>query len=1031
MSTTKLFRLFFLTAFIILFYAILTAQVKIKERVEIEPLSPKISEGTSGGSPAKVHLEFTAETDVTIRLACPYETVYGNHTVSADVCIFDEFYYYQVSCFELSGPVQIPYRFTATVGAAVLFDYQGTWDLGPSTYGYSGDRVWLKNPFAYFRVGANENQLCEGGQSLINFGFYYLKDCSTDDYFLLDIDPMTLTVTHGQELGRLFLDNEYAGSSLTFFPYHYRVHYDLGFRVYDILPEDVVIDTVEIKIQDGGLIEIKRIPIRACSRGTSFDFSAAKPKIYIRTQDALSIQPIIDNSSTVWDKKTDPVTFTITSGSEYGGFTINGQKQEGTSITLQGTQLDQLSFFACDSLPNGVTEGSVTIQASSKGIVKDVSLIILPTSKLKLTLDLSPASIEYGGYTTATAQTVNIDTEAPEAPPGDVTYNFALTQGSEFARFYEYDGGGGGSASIASLSKTSSTNENNTHKLKRSRILAKSVSKGLNKSNKDEVKYSIKSSLSATTLDNGGPDVLQGVAQSDGDAYVWPEATDQEPLNPDGEVVQVVVSASDPNITSASGSFLVKSSCIVVSVTPSTIKQGETATIIVQKKNAFGGLEDLSADDYVEFEITTGANAGQLGSPDGSQTGGYIGGAFQSATFTSNVDPSLPDDNPIRICVYTDYCSGLGKLTVTNNACMQIKHALLSVGDTTGLSIVYTESGSPVPADKSLNISISGGGAGENGFLLVGGSIGTRFTGVKQPIQYIAPPYIQGDSLIVPIDVSKNESSGGGGISASTQQKDSLKISIKKNTLIRSSILSECVTEDVTIKKKCANIKFDVDGNPLEYPGLRAVPEYAIKVEQKNDNDGCNRDPNATGATHVSSGYTISPGAPKGSFYITELTLKIEWGYCLTHINSIYNNPTLVDEVNNYPQNRTTANAMITDFRRWRGPDGRIVVGVGNYYPLIADYEHEHFHINQYKEKYKEIFNKALQEIYDLPLPPSDWCLPENMESWLNTNEKAVNDIIQKAVKEWEKYVAPENDAYTAGFTALQNFITRLQQQPY
>jgi hypothetical protein len=37
MSTTKLFRLFFLTAFIILFCAMATAQVKIKERVEISP----------------------------------------------------------------------------------------------------------------------------------------------------------------------------------------------------------------------------------------------------------------------------------------------------------------------------------------------------------------------------------------------------------------------------------------------------------------------------------------------------------------------------------------------------------------------------------------------------------------------------------------------------------------------------------------------------------------------------------------------------------------------------------------------------------------------------------------------------------------------------------------------------------------------------------------------------------------------------------------------------------------------------------
>jgi hypothetical protein len=681
-------------------------------------------------------------------------------------------------------------------------------------------------------------------------------------YYAPYYDIVTLSVVRGKELGGFNLNGgtEKTGSVSLLVPELEYVY----FKTNDTLPPGMIQDTVAINIKSYKIDTTVSFPVRACSRGTSFNFSAAKPKIYIRTKDALAVQPVIDNSSTiVWDKNTDPVTFTITAGSEYGSFAINGQKQGSTSVTLQGSQIDGLSFFANDSLPQGVTEGPVSIQASSKGIVKNASLIVQSTSKLKLTLDVSPASIEYGGSTTATAQTVNIDTQAPEAPPGDVTYNFTLTQGSEFARFYQYDGtGGGASGSIASLSKTSSTNQNNsinTHKLKQPRILAKSVSKGLNKSSKDEVKYNIKSLSKATATDNGGPDVLDRVPQSDGNAFEWPEATDQEPVNPEGETVQVVVIASDANIASASGSFLVKSSCIVVSVSPSKIKQGETATVTVKKKSASGALEDLPADAYVEFEITGGANAGQLSSPDGSQTGGYIGGSFQSAIFTAAVDASLPDDNPVRISVYTPYCSGLGKLTVTNDACMQIKHASLSVGDTASLSIVYTESGSPVPADKSLNISISGGAGGENGFLLVGGSIGTSFTGVTQPISYIAPMVIQGDSLVVPIAVSKSESGGGGGIAASFQKKDSLKISLKKNSAISPRIMSECITENVTVKDECI-LSSDV---PRCSGPTTEVPQINIK-ENENGFAGenvqvCNTNPDEFAFFKPSANQFITP----------------------------------------------------------------------------------------------------------------------------------------------------------------------------
>jgi len=819
-------------AFILFFFShLLTAQgIKIHERVEINPYRPKAqNQIASSSSPATVHMELTTGTDGTIRIGQDYgcgmgTLIYGHGTVSYDACTYG-LWCYQADCTG-DGAI-IPFHFKATIGSTVIFEDQGVWELTGCGGSYTGNCSVIQNPFRTLDVSAygTDNKVCEGGQSPIYLQVNKLPECSNDDYYFPAVDQVTVSVIHGQELGRLNLNNVIAdGNSLSFFLHDNDYNY-LYFMVHDTLPQGFFSDSVTLQINAGSINKTISFNVYACSRGTSFGLWSQNPKMLVRTTNLLGVDPIMDNTSTiVWDKNIDPVTFSIVSGSEFGGFAMNGEKQQGMSITLAGSQLDGLSFMAADSLPAGVMEGPVTIQAQSKGIIKTVSFVVQSTAKLKLTLDISPASIEYGNLTYARAQTVNIEDESPEAPPDDVTYTFALTGGSQFARFWTYSGGGGSSSSISQGKNGDSSAHLSLHQ-RQANVQVKNPILGMKQMqhtiaqgkseissthlsfNQNQANVQVKNPIlsmkqtpyittakTAGTLattgiaDDGGPDILKGVIQYGGYGYAIPQATDQEPVNPDGEIVQVTVSASDVNIAPTNANFRVMPPTIKVTINPSTIKQGEHAAVTVQKRNASGVYENLPVDANVEFDITKGSSAGQLSSQDGSQTGASIYGQFQSAVFTAIVDTSLPDNNPVQISVYTEYGNGLGKLVVTKEknvaGCIGVKFATskLSIRDTTTLQFVYIETNQPVPADKLLDVSLLIGD-GSNGYLLPSSGVpNVTLNGFIQPIQYIAPDSLQGDSLLVYIRAAASDASGTGGDASASLKGTSLSKATEKIT---------------------------------------------------------------------------------------------------------------------------------------------------------------------------------------------------------------------------------------------------------
>jgi len=142
----------------------------------------------------------------------------------------------------------------------------------------------------------------------------------------------------------------------------------------------------------------------------------------------------------------------------------------------------------------------------------------------------------------------------------------------------------------------------------------------------------------------------------------------------------------------------------------------------------------------------------------------------------------LPDNNPVRVFAYTDDGSGLGKLTITKEqGCIraQFANTPLSVGDTTALVFKYAETGQPVPVDKLLDVSISVTDGTRGWILPSSGGANPVWNGIMQPIKYIAPSDIAGDSLAVYITAVESQSGGSGSVITNKEQSTNSTVSTK------------------------------------------------------------------------------------------------------------------------------------------------------------------------------------------------------------------------------------------------------------
>jgi hypothetical protein len=130
-------------------------------------------------------------------------------------------------------------------------------------------------------------------------------------------------------------------------------------------------------------------------------------------------------------------------------------------------------------------------------------------------------------------------------------------------------------------------------------------------------------------------------------------------------------------------------------------------------------------------------------------------------------------------------CTAKTTITITKEeGCIHTTFATspLSLGDTTTLQYVYTETNQPVPTDKLLDVSIlSGDGSGW--LLSSSGETNLTLNNAVQPIRYIAPKSIEVDSLLVYIKAVVSEPDLANGLDAavaSVSLKDTSTVKVTK-----------------------------------------------------------------------------------------------------------------------------------------------------------------------------------------------------------------------------------------------------------
>ena len=200
--------------------------------------------------------------------------------------------------------------------------------------------------------------------------------------------------------------------------------------------------------------------------------------------------------------------------------------------------------------------------------------------------------------------------------------------------------------------------------------------------------------------------------------------------------------------------------------------------------------------------------------------------------------------------------------------------------------------------------------------------------------------------------------------------------------------------------------------------------------QEKNDHSNCDLvikgHKDRAGWISASVVDPIQIRAKNLNFYVKEIKFETKWGYCINKIKEIFPNVEIVDETLDNLTTVFKAQAAIKDFNRFQ-TNGEFSPGDPlKYYPLPETKAHEHKHFDQYKEKYKEEFNTAFNIINNEPLPPSDWCKPELIETYYNERKKKLGNTIDNAqtnIKKWTENTDLEPEANQAAYDYVKKTL--------
>jgi hypothetical protein len=286
-----------------------------------------------------------------------------------------------------------------------------------------------------------------------------------------------------------------------------------------------------------------------------------------------------------------PVNLRIVSGGHLGQFADLNGTPLGHDVTVQGFNVDQISFLANGTEPDSISD-FVTIEASSFGITRTATIEVFRISESPIWLAMdAQGDVSYGAEMSILAQALDMFQQEVSAGTG-VTYMFEIIEGSEWGSLFR------GTVEGTVISGVRPTND--------------FFSRGM--------------------------------------ATIGFRARKAEPAIP--QRVTVKVSASDPDIHPGTYSFNVLPSPLAISVTPPTVSYGQQTVISVQKKNPDGTVSPWPQDAGFSYEIIKGHNAGYVLHPDTARRNDFFNGQSDTIHFVALEESPQPDTVEVQFYIY-------------------------------------------------------------------------------------------------------------------------------------------------------------------------------------------------------------------------------------------------------------------------------------------------------------------------------------------------------------------------------------------
>ncbi len=148
------------------------------------------------------------------------------------------------------------------------------------------------------------------------------------------------------------------------------------------------------------------------------------------------------------------------------------------------------------------------------------------------------------------------------------------------------------------------------------------------------------------------------------------------------DTIGLYVSTSDPNISAVEWRFLIGPSPIVVTINPSNISSGDTADIILKKRNPDGSIEEFPTEQVFEVGIINGCMKGEILTSVGKDT--YFRDILPPFKFVAADSVDTTDSKiKIRVGMYIDQ-GGMagsikdGKIGTTQDSLKMKKQSALS-----------------------------------------------------------------------------------------------------------------------------------------------------------------------------------------------------------------------------------------------------------------------------------------------------------------------------------------------------------------